>query len=96
LSSLSEQIPLVNVLSSQPAPNIPASVTRPWIDPNLLWIARRLYREYFHVHGQRMRRPLGIAVHRRTHRAMVIFSRQPILLWDECFIPFEQIESELY
>ncbi len=86
---------MVNVSSSQPAPDIPASVTPPWIDPNLLWIARRLYRDYFHAHSQQMRRPLGVAVHRRTHRAMVIFSSKPILLWDECFIPFEQIESEL-
>jgi hypothetical protein len=42
-----------------------------------------------------MRRPLGVAIHRRTHRATVIFAHQPILLWDECFIPFEQIESEI-
>ncbi|MGB3533644.1 MAG: hypothetical protein WBA13_09000 [Microcoleaceae cyanobacterium] len=86
---------MVNVSPNKPSSDIPASVTRPWIDPNLLWVARRFYREYFHAHSQQMRRPWGIVVHRRTQRAAVIFSHQPILLWDECFIPFEQIESEL-
>lgn len=70
-------------------------MTRPWIDPDLLGIARQLYREYFHTHAQQMRRPLGVVVHRRSHRAMVVFSHQPVLLWDECLIPFERLESEL-
>jgi hypothetical protein len=86
---------VVNVSSYKPSPEIQTSVTQAWIDPNLLWVARRLYREYFHTHAQQMRRPLGVAIHRRTHRATVIFAHQPILLWDECFIPFEQIESEI-
>ena len=86
---------MINVLPDRLAPEIPASVTPSWIDPDLLGIARQLYREYYYNHTPQMRRPLGVVVHRRSHRAMVVFSHQPVLLWDECLIPLERLESEL-
>ncbi|NEP43936.1 MAG: hypothetical protein F6K35_33840 [Okeania sp. SIO2H7] len=67
-----------------------------WLDPTLLRAARNLYLAYLEVHAEEMKRPSGVAISPDRYRGQLIFARKPILLPGECFIPFEQIESELY
>lgn len=66
------------------------------LDPAILKAARRIYRAYLEVHPEHRQRPLGVALDRFTYRGQVIFADKPILLPDECFVPFEQMESEMY
>lgn len=66
------------------------------LDPSLLRAARKIYRSYQERHPDYSKRPLGVALHRLTYRGQLIFTRRPILLPDECFVPVEQMESELY
>jgi hypothetical protein len=66
------------------------------VDPALLRAARQIYRTYYEVHPDLIQRPLGVAINRLNHRGKLIFSGKPILLPQECFVPFSQIESELY
>ena len=66
------------------------------LDPNLLRVARHLYYAYAEVHAQRMSRPLGVAINPNNYRGLLLFSRKPVLLPGECFIPFERIEGEVF
>lgn len=66
------------------------------IDPALLRAARQIYRTYYEVHPDEIRRPLGVAIDRLNHRGKLIFKERPVLLPRECFVPFNQLESELY
>lgn len=66
------------------------------LDPYLLRAARNLYLAYMQVHSDEMKRPLGVAISPERYRGQLIFARKAILLPGECFIPFEQIESEIY
>lgn len=66
------------------------------LDANLLRAAQQLYRDYCESQPDTVRRPVGIAIHRLTHRGKPIFTEKPILLPEECFIPLNQIESEMY
>lgn len=66
------------------------------MDPSLLRAARHLYRQFYEVHPDVVDRPLGIAINRYNYRGKLIFGKRPILLPQECLIPFEQIQSELY
>ncbi|OCR02075.1 hypothetical protein BCD67_07825 [Oscillatoriales cyanobacterium USR001] len=65
-------------------------------DLALLRAARLTYRAYLEVNCDRMQRPLGVVVNTVNCRGQLIFSSRPILLPDECYVPFEQIESQLY
>jgi hypothetical protein len=66
------------------------------IDPAVIRAARQIYRTYYEVHPELIQRPLGVAINRFTLRGKLIFSGKPILLPQECFVPFSQIESELH
>lgn len=66
------------------------------LDPSLIRAARQIYRTYYEVHPDVIQRPLGVAIDRYTLRGKLIFSGKPILLPQECFVPFSQIESELH
>lgn len=66
------------------------------LDPALLQAARQIYQTYCTVHPERMQRPLGVAISRYTYRGQLIFQGKPILLPQECFLPLNQIEPELY
>ncbi len=66
------------------------------LDPALLQAARTIYRTYYEVHPDQVQRPSGIAIDRFTHRGKLIFGGKPILLPQECFVPLNQIEAELY
>lgn len=65
-------------------------------DPAILQAARQIYRTYHQTHPKLVQRPTGVALNRVTLRGKLIFSGQPILLPQEIFVPFSQIESELY
>ncbi len=66
------------------------------LDPALLRAARQIYRTYFEVHPEVTQRPFGVAIDRYTHRGKLIFRNKPILLPQECFVPFSQLEAEIY
>ena len=66
------------------------------LDPGLIRAARIIYTTYYEVHPELIQRPLGVAIDRLTYRGKLIFSGKPILLPQECFVPFSQIESDLY
>ncbi len=72
----------------RPAPNL--------LDPSLLQAARHLYRSFYEANPDVVQRPSGVALNRYNHRGKLIFGRKPILLPQECFIPFEQVQAELY
>lgn len=65
------------------------------LDPKLLRMARRIYRSYCVLHPRSPRRPLGIAIHKETHRGQLMFNNKPILLPGECFVPVKQLETEV-
>jgi len=66
-------------------------------DPSVLRAARQIYRTYYEVHPDKIQqRPLGVAIDRFTHRGKLIFTGKPALLPQECFVPINQIESEMY
>ena len=66
------------------------------LDPALLRAARQIYRTYYEVHPDLTQRPSGVAIDRYTFRGKLIFKKKPILLPQEYFVPFSQLEAELY
>ena len=65
------------------------------LNPELLKAARHIYRTFYEVHPEVMQRPLGVAMGRLTHRGKLVFGDKPVLLPQECFVPFSQIEPDL-
>ena len=65
-------------------------------DPAVIRAGRSIYRAYCDVHPDRTRRPLGVAVDRKTFRGKLIFDEKPILLPHECFVPIETIDRETF
>ncbi|MGQ4646910.1 hypothetical protein [Lyngbya aestuarii] len=66
------------------------------LDPSLLRAARQIYRTYCEVHPNLVQRPYGVAIDRYTHRGKLIFRSKVVLLPQECFVPFSQLEAEIY
>jgi hypothetical protein len=66
------------------------------LDPSLIRSARLIYTTYYEVHPELIQNPLGVAIDRFTHRGKLIFAGKPVLLPQECFIPFSLIEADLY
>jgi hypothetical protein len=64
--------------------------------PPLLRAARGAYRLYLELHSEQIQRPAGVVVCQGSDRAQLIFTSQPILLPGECFVTFEEIESQIY
>jgi hypothetical protein len=66
-------------------------------DPKLLQAAQDIYRMYCSINTDvtRRRQPIGVAMNRGTYRGKLIFSSYPILLPEECFIPIQELETEL-
>ncbi len=69
------------------------SALSPDQDPSLIQAARVIYETYYAVHPSVTDLPLGVAIHRFTFRGKLIFNRKPILLPQECFIPFSTIDA---
>ncbi|NEP17493.1 MAG: hypothetical protein F6J97_11410 [Leptolyngbya sp. SIO4C1] len=66
------------------------------LDPALLKAARHIYRTYYEVHPEVVKRPIGVAIGRSNYRGKLIFGDKPVLLPHECFIPLGQIEPGLH
>lgn len=66
------------------------------LDPNLLKSARDIYNTYCRFRNKLKKTPIGVAIDRKTHRGQLLFTKRPILLPWENFIPMEQIQSEIY
>ena len=64
------------------------------LDPNLLKAAKEIYHTYCYFHIKLNKPPIGVAIDRKTHRGQLLFTKRPILLPWENFIPIHQIESE--
>jgi len=60
------------------------------VDTPLLAAAQSIYNLYQQVHGVNTS-PAGVAVNRQTLRGHVIFTTQPVLLPQECFIPSDHL-----
>ena len=65
------------------------------LDPALLKAARHIYRTFYEVHPEVVQRPIGVAIGRANHRGKLVFGDKPVLLPQECFVPFSQIEPGL-
>lgn len=66
------------------------------LDPTLLKAARHIYRSFYEVRPEVVRRPIGVAIGRVTGRGKLLFGDKPVLLPHECFIPLSQIEPGLH
>ena len=64
-------------------------------DPELIKAARHIYRTFYEVHPEVMQRPIGVAIGRVSRRGKLVFGDKPVLLPQECFVPFSQIEPGL-
>ncbi len=67
-----------------------------YVDPAVVRSARLIYQTYYEVHPELTEPPLGVAINRLTHRGKLIFTGKAVLLPQECFVPFERLESEAY
>ncbi len=65
------------------------------LDPELIKAARHIYRTFYEVHPEVMQRPIGVAIGRLNRRGKLVFGDKPVLLPQECFVPFSQIEPSL-
>ncbi|MDH6059398.1 hypothetical protein NWP17_02925 [Chrysosporum bergii ANA360D] len=66
------------------------------IDPALIRAAGQIYYIHCEVHPEIAGQPSGVAINQVTLRGKVIFTHQPVLLPQECFIPLSLIESHMY
>ena len=65
------------------------------LDPELIKAARHIYRTFYEVHPEVVQQPIGVAIGRLTRRGKLVFGDKPVLLPQECFVPFSQIEPGL-
>lgn len=65
------------------------------LDPGQLKAARQIYQNYFRLHSKLNKTPVGVAIDRKTYRGQLLFTKRPILLPWENFIPVDQLESEI-
>lgn len=63
------------------------------LDPAILITARKIYLSYRKTHTGNPRRPAGAVIGRDGDRGQLVFKDKPVLLFRECFVPFEQIEA---
>ena len=63
-------------------------------DASVVRSARLIYETYYDVHPELTEPPLGVAVNRLTLRGKLIFNGKPVLLPQECFVPFERMRDE--
>jgi hypothetical protein len=68
----------------------------PLIDTAVIRAAGEIYYTYCEVHPEIIGQASGVAINRTTHRGKVIFTNNPVLLPQECFVPMNQIESQMY
>lgn len=84
---------MVEASQQQPRPGEEAPDLPILFDPNVLRVARQIWSDYAENHGERSKQPLGAAVNQVTKRGHLLFRTKPILLPNECFVPFNQFET---
>lgn len=82
-------------MSTQPVDRLAFGDDSVLMDPELIKAARYIYRTFYEVHPEVMQRPIGVAIGRRNRRGKLVFGDKPVLLPQECFVPFSQIEPAL-
>jgi hypothetical protein len=81
----------------QTPPNYTNTRSQPHlIDAAVVKSAGDIYRVYCEVHPEMTGHASGVAINRFNHRGKVIFTPNPVLLPQECFVPLAQIESFIY
>ena len=65
------------------------------IEPGVLKAAQQIYHTYFSLHPKLKKTPIGVAIDRQTHRGQLLFTKRPILLPRENFIPLDKLASEI-
>jgi hypothetical protein len=68
----------------------------PLVDTAVIKAAGQIYYTYCEVHPEIVGQPSGVAISRLTYRGKVIFTQNPVLLPQECFVSLNQIESYMY
>ncbi|NJK52490.1 MAG: hypothetical protein HC936_06045 [Leptolyngbyaceae cyanobacterium SU_3_3] len=64
-----------------------------YIDTSVVRSARLIYETYYDVHPELTEPPLGVAINRLTLRGKLIFNGRPVLLPQECFVPFQRMRE---
>jgi len=86
------------MVSSSPTRSDSYEPTTPSVllEPAILRAARQIYHLFYEVHPGKMQRPVGVVIDRQSHRGKLVFGVKPILLYTECFVPFNQLEAPIY
>ncbi len=66
------------------------------IDPIILQAAQRIYYTYCKLHVQLKRTPIGVAIDPKTNKGQLLFTKRPILLPGEFFVPLNQLEANIH
>jgi hypothetical protein len=64
-------------------------------DPYLINAARDLYQTYLGVHESKAKEPIGAVLHLSSYRGKLLFKAEPVLLPEECFVTFQQIQGSV-
>ncbi len=73
------------------APPAPSQCGRQ--DLSALNTARELYHTYLRIHANKAQQPLGVVLHRISFRAKLLFRDAPVLLPEEYFFSFQQLQG---
>jgi hypothetical protein len=64
------------------------------VESEIVAAARKIYNTYYNLHGPTTRNPIGVALDEKTYRGQLLFTKAPILLPGERFIPVNQLEAK--
>lgn len=95
ISSLDARLNQISNMPSEETDRLAFGDDSVLLDPELIKAARHIYQTFYEVHPEVMQRPIGVAIGRMTRRGKLVFGDKPVLLPQECFIPFSQIEPGL-
>jgi hypothetical protein len=73
------------------APPAPSQLGRQ--DLSALNTARELYQTYLRIHAHKAQQPLGVVLHRISFRGKLLFRDAPVLLPEEYFFSFQQLQG---
>lgn len=62
------------------------------LDPSAVRAAQEVCRRYLQIHPQEASLIVGIVINRQNYHAQVVLGKQPVLLPQEVFIPWNQLE----
>lgn len=62
-------------------------------DSEILSAAQKIYDVYYRLHSKVPREPLGVAINPKTGRGQLLFTKKPLLLPGEYFIPVKLLQE---